>query len=310
MSLIVYHKKCSDGLMCALIASNNIQGDIIFLDIYPYTLNSAIDKMHNLDVYILDLGMSRGDLEKIAKLKNKITIIDHHESTLVSMEGLWLPPNVEVICDITASASISVWKYFHRDEPPLFLKYIDDGDLYSWRENDSKNINKYIESIPHEFKKQKGRLWRTTLGGKLYNQDIKIPDFSLWEKFMESMDIEKFKKKGEMYYKIHTQYIEYMLPYVHTLNWKKYHIGIVNSPIFTSEISEELYNRKKRGKYIYDFIVVWSQKSKRRNTVSVCLRGRGDVDLSKIASALGGGGHKCSSGFACTIDKFNKVFNI
>ena len=63
------------------------------------------------------------------KMARGLIVIDHH---LTAKEALQKIPDANKIFDMRQSGATLAWNYFHpRHEIPMFLRYVEDRDL--WR---------------------------------------------------------------------------------------------------------------------------------------------------------------------------------
>ena len=78
--------------------------------------------------------------------------------------------------------------------------------------------------------------------------------------------------------------------------YRTYPVGLAcNAPLFlTSDLGHELANKSGT------FGLVWSMAGD--GQIHCSLRSNGDYDVSAIAKALGGGGHRNAAGFSTGID--------
>jgi nanoRNase/pAp phosphatase (c-di-AMP/oligoRNAs hydrolase) len=77
--------------------------------------------------------------------------------------------------------------------------------------------------------------------------------------------------------------------------WNNTNIKIVNSPILQSEIGNFLSTTTTAA-------LIW-YKNYQANKTIISLRSKGDLDVSVIAEAFGGGGHRNAAGFTIEIEK-------
>jgi len=98
-------------------------------------------------VYLLDYAGPPGFAIKIAERVAKCIILDHHKTAAEHLTGpaaASLPANLHVVFDMNRSGAILALDYFKpkgvSPENLDFFKYIEDGDLWSWKIPGSKEF--------------------------------------------------------------------------------------------------------------------------------------------------------------------------
>lgn len=188
--------------------------------------------------------------------------------------------NHTVIHDNNESGAMLAWRFFHPGtEVPMFIKHIDDYDRWQFKLEGTKEINK--------------ALWSYTPWS-----------FEQWDKFMLPFAEIDLRLVGEAILRAHNQNVQAVvkgaartcvIDYVKDDGDAVYtHEGLAaNCPShLTSDVGHELANQSGT------FGLLW--RIDKDNTCICSLRSNGDYDVSAIAKAFGGGGHKNAAGF--TID--------
>ena len=158
---IVYHSRCGDGFGGAYTfwkylkeqgvnvgesarslkdipdVDDDDYPDVLFI---PYShLNDAkyvreniVPHLKNRNVVYIDVCPKDELFEEMLKTPARAIVLDHHESGLKTTEKF----NQEFVfkrcyIDQTRSGAIIAWQYCYPDvDPPLFLKYIEDRDIW------------------------------------------------------------------------------------------------------------------------------------------------------------------------------------
>lgn len=290
---IIYHKNCPDGFT----------GFYLFIKTKQWTSKPVVypdmphAKYHPPDikgknVIIIDVAYKPEIVKEISKKANKILFIDHHVSIKNDIDSLKLEKPHEVVYDVNRSGASLVWEYFYgnRELMPTFVKYIEDNDIGKWE---------YDETLP----------FMTTLSVK-FNMEPTFDNLKKWDKLLDDDFINKMVENG----KIYNEYKQYLIDE----NSKKY--SIMKFP--SKKISKKY---KIKGKYKVavincgcpsvslvgkqivetvdcDFAIIWNYKVKDERYI-VSLRSN-KTDISKIAKALGGGGHKYAGAFSFSSNDF------
>lgn len=207
-----------------------------------------------------------------------------------------------VIHDNNKSGAMLAWEYFHPDtEVPMFIKHIDDYDRWQFKMEGTKAFNKALWSKPFDF-----NAWKIVFLTPGYEMDA--------YRFMY--------REGQAILRAHEQNVHSVVkgaaracsivPAVinsadsYKAPWVWWHdeehgdtCGVnglaANCPPFvTSDVGHELATQSGT------FGLCWTLGQE--GTKANCsLRSNGDYDVSAIAKAFGGGGHKNAAGFSVDI---------
>jgi oligoribonuclease NrnB/cAMP/cGMP phosphodiesterase (DHH superfamily) len=263
---VLYHAQCPDGFGAAYSIWKKYKNDNI--NYIAVQHGFALPTMDNESiVWLVDFCYSVEIMSEIAQRMSEVLVLDHHKSAYENMQSFDFQkyPHVKTIFDMEKSGAVITWEYFHPNtEVPLFLKYIQDKDLWQFYLPQSKEFS---------------------AGLRAYNFD-----FYVWEK----LNVEDLIKEGEVLLKFQNQTIDKICKNARVTKIAGFEVLIVNSPIFQSEIGNHLCKQNPQ----YPFAVVYFDVGNQRN---FSLRSVGDFDVAKIASKFGGGGHKNAAGFVKNI---------
>lgn len=160
------------------------------------------------------------------------------------------------------SGAVLAWEWAHRTAAPWLLQYLQDKDLHRWQLPESREINAAIESYPFDFD-----VWS---GLKRY----------------------ELATEGRAILRAQEQLISKLLRTAVLVRFEGETIPAVHSAILRSELGERLA-------LDHPFCLVWYEREGRRY---VSLRSRaGGADVSRIAQAHGGGGHRHAASFSMPI---------
>lgn len=303
--VVLYHRGCSDGFGSACVVDYWYQThksvQVLFrpprfIAVDPNQLMDEL-KHHVMDlskdtvIKSIDVGFTKEAYQLLMSKFRDVTIIDHHISTfreLVNHSGK-LPNNI--IFDNNKAGCVLAWEfYFGKRHIPLLLLYLQDRDLYTFKEPLSKEINLALyKNYPPKY----------------INNDQNRPDFEDWKKLLldnkgswlirmiqsgsqlapiQKMEINKHMKKARMYdfhdFKIITCYSEK-------------HI---------SDLGHELachYMDKCHFAMVY--------RVHHKEEVLISLRSCTDFDCSLIANKYGGGGHQKAASFRWPLSRFRII---
>ncbi|CAG8510155.1 18714_t:CDS:2, partial [Dentiscutata erythropus] len=219
--------------------------------------------------------------------------VDHHKSArddLLSGDE----DKKNYFFDMDKSGARLAWEFFWPDkEVPLLIRYIEDKDLWRFKLPKSREFSVFWATIPFQF--------------EIYDQYVK--DESLIEKAIESgthilnytqARVSFIKDKDSFRRKMTVNIIDDdKKPQTRT-----YTVFVTNSSLWQSELGSSL--AKMDGAdfgmvFFYDGIL---------KRYSVSLRSLDEkADVSQVAKAFGGGGHRNASGFTWDHKSIEDLFD-
>ncbi len=257
--VILYHADCSDGIAAAWATWKYFGENASYIPIGNQVEppKGLIDK----EIYTVDFAFPKDIARKIIKSNKRLTAIDHHISNKSAIAITYKP-----LYALKHSGATLAWKYFHGNKKtPIYLRYIEDADLWKLK-------------MPHAKEFVAAR--------QLPEKEIQTID-DLVKKFESA----NFRKKYFAFGRVLLKYQKILI--YNILNNKeevKIHgkkALVVNSPVFIDQLATIMYQK-------VPVAIIWHHK---KNSIKVSLRSNGTVDVSKIASKYGGGGHKSASAF-------------
>ena len=271
------------------------------------------------DIYILDFSFPREVMDALFKHAKRVVWLDHHKTAFemwckgVPEKG-WIcqrlnctednpSGNVHIELNNNKSGALIAWEYFHPiTKVPKLIQHIDDRDRWQFKLEGSKELHAALASY---------KPWT----------------FEMWEAHFLVGDIRfcALKDEGKAILRAHNQNVQECLkqarecriakpgrqrgnrvepPWQHRIAGPN-HLGYfdeayvsglaANAPSFlASDLGHELANKSGT------FGLVWSMAGD--GQVHCSLRSNGNYDVSAIAKAFGGGGHRNAAGFSTDID--------
>lgn len=207
-----------------------------------------------------------------------------------------------VIHDNSKSGALLAWEYFHPGtEVPMLIQHIDDRDRWQFKLEGSKEFHAALASYqPWTFE-----MWRvllmeahTSFGGSTsYMTDFLNQGSAILRAHNQHVQAAlKQARKSVIIPAIIDSAASYKAPWV----WGNsgefgdfcFASGLAaNAPAFlASDLGHELANKSGT------FGLVWSMAGD--GQIHCSLRSNGDYDVSTIAKAFGGGGHRNAAGFS------------
>lgn len=272
--LVLYHDNCPDGFCCAWLMNNTFRGEV---DFFPARRGEPLPDFTDRVVYALDFTPRKDDLIRLFQQAKQVIVLDHHATAEDDLKELkevlpdsWFANNV-IVLDKTHSAAYLTWAYLSddivNDKPPWLVAYVEDHDLWHHKLPDSKAVSTALSNYPFEFS-----VW------------------SVISKFADTEDLwDSFVATGYTIINYQQTLVSKICANAFEKEFDGHKVMVVNTPILINEVAEKLAEGRPFG---MTFHVI------DENKIVVSLRVRdGDVDVSKIAAAHGGGGHPRAAGF-------------
>lgn len=263
--LCIYHKNCLDGFTGAWVVNRACEGEV---DFFPGVYQEDPPDVRDRDVIFVDFSYKRPVMQKILDEATSVVIIDHHASAITDLDGL---PFADSLLNVDRSGAMLAWNfYFAGEDPPLFIKYVQDRDLWKWELPDSKEVSASMFTYPYDFA------------------------YFDWFALMDSDGIKALADEGRALHRKQMKDIDELI----RSNKRSMVIGghtvpVANIPYL---MASEACNIMAEG---VKFAASYSDTSRGR---AFSLRSREDgIDVSEVAKLYGGGGHKHAAGFTVPI---------
>ena len=269
--LCIYHSNCLDGFGSALVVLNDLGKDAV--EFHAGVHGEPPPDVTDRTVMIVDFSYKRDVLLKMADQAKKIYILDHHKSAEENLRDL--PENVTTIFDMERSGVMITWDYLNRDkEAPQLFKIIQDRDLWKFEFPETKHVTAALFS--YEF------------------------DFDVWNKLIEQ-DLSILEKEGSAIYRKQMKDIK---DFIKTAAYRSvitgYDVPTLNAPYMWSSEAGHIMGESEKFAACY-----WDKDDGR--IFSLRSSETTGIDVSKIASHFGGGGHKHAAGFKLTMDQLSTL---
>jgi len=260
---VIYHANCTDGFGAAFSAWKLLGNRAEY---YPCTHGDKPPNVKGKNVVILDFSFDNKTTKKLIKDANNLLVIDHHKSAMVELHDI-----SNTIFDMNKSGATMSWEFFHPGkEPPKFIQYITDRDLWKWELPYSKEFSAAFDMVPFEFEE--------------------------FEKFEDDSVFDDAVKRGSYILAYSKTVIKKVCDKATLKKYKDMDVYVVNSSHWMSEIGAKLSPD-------CDFALIWYYSHEDQHT-RVSLRSFHDhVDVSEIAKEFKGGGHRKAAGFTLPKDK-------
>ena len=298
--LVIYHDNCADGFGAAFAAWLALGDEAEYLPLMYGKLGDyerTRELFSGRDVYILDFSLPREFMDMAFESAKRVVWLDHHK-TAFEMWGVGMPwfKNMDygdgeqhhIELDNNKSGAMLAWEYFHPDtEIPMLIKHIDDYDRWQFKLAGTKEFNKALWSYaPWSFEQWRDMFLCTSIPDILYRDDM----FGQGAAILRAHDQNvQTVVKGSA----RACTIWFPTPYG---GWRPGDTCMAHGlaancpPHLTSDVGHELAVQSGT------FGLCWTL-NQTKPVANCSLRSNGDYDVSAIAKAFGGGGHKNAAGF-------------
>lgn len=254
---VLYHAHCQDGFGAAWAAWKRLGSAVNYLPVQhgspPPELSSSAR------VAMLDFTYKRPVLETLRQKVTDLIVLDHHQSAKEDLAGV---PGA--FFDLNHSGAYLSWRFFHPDEEaPLFIRYIEDRDLWRFSLPKSRDVSMALSSYPL--------------------------DFGIWNEL--SLDITRLFQEGASIARHVDQQIAIALERVRWIDLDGHRVPVINTTAYYSEVANALCHRYPEA----PFAAVYFDLSNGKRRWS--LRSTNGFNVIPIAQKRGGGGHPAAAGF-------------
>jgi len=290
---IIYHGNCYDGFTAAWVAWRKFSDAA---DYYAagYGQEPPWELIDGRNVYIVDFSYKRPVMLEVARRAAKLVVLDHHrtaEADLAGIEAETAEPgsersNVRVHFDMHRSGAMMALDYLFPNTPGTperqFVEYIQDRDLWQWKLPRSREVSAAIRLVPQTFEEWDG----------LPQQIVDYYKFQL------------LVGRGEASLATTDGYIRDITQPTALRRMVRFPVGEYTTPRMLNElvpcVNAPFWECSTLGERLcegHPFSIVWWHRSDGKFQFSLRSRGEDAVDVSEIAKAFGGGGHRNAAGF-------------
>ncbi len=262
VNCVIYHADCTDGFGSAYSAWKLLGNRAEY---FACKHGSKPPNVKDKNVVILDFSFDNATTKQMIEDANELLVIDHHKSAVVELHDI-----SNTIFDMSKSGATLAWEFFHPGkEPPKFVQYITDRDLWKWELPYSKEFSAAFDMVPFEFEE--------------------------FEKFEDDSVFDDAVKRGSYILAYSKTVVKKVCDKAAARKIDEKDVLVVNSSHWMSEIGARLAPD-------CDFAMIWYFDHNDK-VIKVSLRAFHDkIDVSEISKKYGGGGHKKAAGFTLPAD--------
>ena len=242
---------------CAAWVAHRSLGDDA--DYQPANYGESPPDVSGRDVFILDFSYKRPVMLEVIDKAKSVVVLDHHKTAKAELDGLAC-----ATFDMEKSGGRLSWEHFFPVKPaPWLVDYTEDRDLWRWNLPSSKEMSAALASLPWTFDE--------------------------WDRLNALHNPEELVAAGAAILRYQSQQVESQVKNAAEIELAGHKVLAVNATHLTSEIAGKLAEGRPFGACFFirgDGRKVWSLRSR-----------EGGIDVSEVAKAKGGGGHRNAAGF-------------
>lgn len=267
--LCIYHAFCADGFGAAWIVRRAYGGEV---DFHPASYGQEPPDVRDRDVIMVDFSYKRSMIDTMRTAAQSILILDHHKTAQDDLRGLPTPDDqylrenmgISALFDMERSGAGLAWDYFFPDLPrPRLVNHIEDRDLWRFSMPGTREVQANVFSYPY--------------------------DFAVWDRLMSTDPDLLIAEGGAIERKHHKDVAELVGASRRTMIIGGHTVPVANLPYTLTSDAGHLMAQGE------PFAACYLDTSKGR-TFSLRSTDAG-LDVSEIAKAYGGGGHRNAAGF-------------
>ena len=294
ITMVIYHSPCTDGFGSAFSAwkyfslrqkskgqvgdGDRVEEKVKF---HPTNYGQKPPDVTGEYVLVCDFSYPEAVTRMMIQKAKGLLIIDHHKT---AEKDLALIEDQYKIFDMKHSGAYLTWRYFFPDLPvPSLISYIEDYDIWKKELPGHENFSAWFHTLPFDFE-----LYDRYLDDDRFNQDLNTigPAYSnlnqhYIEKACENASLKSVRLKTQV-----------STPTGIKIEDRFYLVAYLNTTILKSEIGNRLLSKYPQ----IDFSAVYSISDLGEGTNFSLRSDDQHVDVSQVAKAYGGGGHRNAAG--------------
>ena len=260
--LVIYHGNCQDGFTSAWAIWMKHPD----WDFYPAKHGDPPPDLTDREiVYMVEFSYKRPVILEIATPERSIIILDHHKTAEADLVDL--PSNVSVTFDMNKSGARLAWEAFHPGTfVPRLVEHVEDRDLWRFHYADTKAFS-----------------------AALFAEEYNFITWKLWNEKIQQEGVKWAVREGEAILRKAAKDTAELLQNKFKMTLSGHEVWAANLPYtFSSDAGNILAQGEPFGAtfYLDGGFAYFSLRSTEEG-----------IDVSEIAKAYGGGGHKHAAGF-------------
>lgn len=272
MIIVFYHAQCQDGFASAFVARQYFGDSAEYIPVEYTTSFQKEYPLRNCEIVFVDFCPNMEDFVYLTGQGNRILVLDHHESRFTEFQG-----QPGCVFDKDKCGAVMTHEYFFPDTPvPLYLKYIQEEDLYRFKGETGRLFTAGLYTLPYSFEE-----WAAAL-----SQEDFIP---------------RMVERGRVVSEVYRQQAEFLAKRAVPAELNGEQIWCVNyeGPVAVINAIGSVISERTDTP-----VLIWRSQTLKK--VSLSFRSKRVRTCIELASVFGGGGHPTASGASCSWEQFEK----
>lgn len=276
MTVVVYHRNCTDGAAAAYAAwvKYGAMAQYVPYD-YSDDFPLEMESLKGQEVFFVDICPTMALLFEVADSASKVFVVDHHESARRRLKenhaAIGAKSNVTMLLSQAndIAGCMMTWNLFHEGVAyPDIIRFTNDYDIYRFQYGD----------VTREY--------------QAAFEQIDLNDIHEIRLFAERRGRDEVLQQGRLLLNARRKLVENIAATATLVSWEDYLVACCNAPRdLRNEVADELHRQTK-----VLFSMVYSDIEGKRH-YSLRANHPECTDLSKLAEKYGGGGHPRAAGF-------------
>lgn len=331
---VLYHDKCIDGYTSAWVTERALvnqgrQPTLMAVD-YKSEPKKDIGRFEGSDLYLVDISFPVETLRVLAEHANSITLIDHHkhrmEEIIQALQDENPIENLKVCYDPNKCGASLCWNFFtgENESLPYFIRVVEDWDVHRLELPNTTEYIDWILSFPmtlnnwdYILKKLEDDRERVLVEAKAISRRVDTDVERNIDAYVQMLELE-FKGEEFKEYQVEIDHTDLMNNrkigldsggggFFYEESYFGVSIGIPcvqSSHILVTRTCKALKNRYPESPFVSAFS--FTEKG-----LYISLRSYKDTDydVSAVARAYGGGGHRNAAAFVVPHGEFLFIEN-
>lgn len=156
--IVIFHAHCADGFTAAWVMYHYLECDA---ELYAASYYEDPPDVSGRDVFVVDFHYDRDTTLAMKDAAKSMVVLDHHKTAATALDGI-----DGCVFDMDRSGAMMAWDYcaerskelvqrfcqqathdLHKQ--PWLVRYVQDRDLWRWELEDSRAINAFIQHQSH-----------------------------------------------------------------------------------------------------------------------------------------------------------------
>jgi oligoribonuclease NrnB/cAMP/cGMP phosphodiesterase (DHH superfamily) len=306
VQVFVYHGNCNDGTGAHMSARILLGNNAEYVPAWPQPWSGDERSCWSRLLVHSNTVIAFGDIcppialyNKLKEQGNRIVILDHHKTNRDDMAAV---PNTDKVFHMDYSGARLCWHWFHQDKPlPRLIELIEKRDLWRKDEPAVDQLFEYLLTLDHDWER-----YSRLLDAQEIAKGIEIGAILISKKDSEVPSIcERSVIKLVETKTLQRKYVLEPLQYggyvsvgpSHNVSMEINHalVAYVNTDSYISDVGNHLIQTLP-----VDYAAVWFYRDRYNETKFSLRSDDRRTDISVIAKAHRGGGHRNAAG--CTLN--------